>query len=50
MLPRLLAVGGGHPLVVDGKLTGGIGISGGTYVQDQHIAEAALKAVGFDCP
>ncbi|WP_439865342.1 GlcG/HbpS family heme-binding protein [Pseudomonas antarctica] len=48
--PRLLAVGGGHPLVVDGKLTGGIGISGGTYVQDQHIAEAALKAVGFDCP
>ena len=31
-----------------GKLTGGIGVSGGTYVQDQQIAEAAIRAIGFD--
>lgn len=49
-LPRMMAVGGGYPLLVDGRLVGGIGISGGTYTQDQDAAEAALKAVGFALP
>ena len=48
--PRFLAVAGGYPLIIDGKLTGGLGVSGGTYVQDQQIAEAALKVAGFDTP
>ena len=46
--PRLVAVGGGVPIVAGGKLVGGIGISGGNAVQDQQAAEIALKALGFD--
>ncbi len=49
-LPRMMAVGGGYPLVDDGKLVGGIGISGGNVQQDQDAAEAALRALGFDVP
>lgn len=46
--PRLTAVGGGYPIVEGGKLVGGIGISGGTYGQDQEAAVGALREVGFD--
>jgi uncharacterized protein GlcG (DUF336 family) len=45
--PRLSAVGGGVPLFLDGKLAGGIGISGGSSVQDHDAAEAALRAMGL---
>jgi len=31
-----------------GTVVGAIGVSGGTYQQDQDLAEAALKAAGFD--
>ncbi|GAA1931595.1 GlcG/HbpS family heme-binding protein [Streptantibioticus ferralitis] len=48
--PRLMAVGGGYPILEDGKLIGGLGISGGTYEQDQQAAEAALKVLGFELP
>lgn len=48
--PRLVAVGGGYPIKDLGKLIGGIGVSGGTYQQDQDIAEAALRALGFELP
>jgi uncharacterized protein GlcG (DUF336 family) len=48
--PRLMAVGGGFPILEDGKLIGGLGISGGSAVQDQEAAEAALKALGFELP
>ena len=47
-IPRLMPVGGGNPVRENGRLVGAIGISGGNAVQDQEIAEAALKAVGFD--
>lgn len=47
-VPRLVAVGGGYPVKEGGTLIGGIGVSGGTYQQDQDIAEAALKAEGFE--
>ncbi len=43
----MIAVGGGYPLLDDGKLIGGIGISGGNYQQDQDVAETALKALGL---
>lgn len=49
-LPRMMAVGGGYPLMSDGRLVGGIGISGGSYIQDQAAAEAALNATGFKLP
>ena len=48
--PRMVAVGGGYPIFEDGKLIGGIGISGGTYGQDQEACVAALMQVGFEYP
>jgi uncharacterized protein GlcG (DUF336 family) len=46
--PRLVAVGGGLPIVSAGRVVGGIGISGGNAAQDRQAAEVALKAVGFE--
>ncbi|WP_432011291.1 heme-binding protein [Streptomyces cucumeris] len=45
-----MAVGGGYPIIDNGKCVGGIGISGGSYEQDQHAAEEALAALGFEVP
>ena len=45
--PRMVAVGGGHPILENGKLIGGIGISGGNYHQDARACEVALESVGF---
>jgi len=46
--PRMVAVGGGCPIVHEGRVVGGIGISGGNALQDQQAAEAALTSAGFD--
>jgi uncharacterized protein GlcG (DUF336 family) len=46
--PRLVAVGGGMPIVLDGRVVGGIGISGGNAQQDRDAAELALKSLGFE--
>ena len=46
--PRMVAVGGGYPIVEDAKLIGSIGISGGNYQQDQNAAVAALRQLGFE--
>jgi len=35
-------IGGGFPVFVDGQIVGGVGISSGTAVEDQVVAEAAL--------
>lgn len=48
--PRMVAVGGGYPILLDGQVVGGIGISGGNALQDQQACEVALKALGFDLP
>lgn len=40
------AVEGGLPIVVDGKIIGGIGVSGGTAEQDGVVAKAGLDALG----
>ncbi|APA87366.1 heme-binding protein [Paraburkholderia sprentiae WSM5005] len=45
--PRLTPVGGGVPLFHEGRLVGGIGVSGGTSVQDHEAAEEALRNLGF---
>lgn len=35
-------------MLEEGKLIGGIGISGGHYSQDQNACEVALKELGFE--
>ncbi|MGD9985562.1 GlcG/HbpS family heme-binding protein [Pseudonocardia sp.] len=44
---RLVTFGGGYPLVVDGEIVGGIGVSGGHYTDDMAVAQGALRAVGL---
>src|SRR2546427_10299482 len=44
-LPHAMPVEGGLPLVVDGKLVGGIGVSGVTSQQDGQIAKAGADAL-----
>lgn len=41
---RLVILGGGIPLMRDGKVVGGIGVSGGTSAQDIEVATAAVQA------
>jgi uncharacterized protein GlcG (DUF336 family) len=41
---RYCAMGGGAPLIRDGKVIAGVGVSGGTVDQDVAILEAALLA------
>jgi glc operon protein GlcG len=43
-LPGATPIEGGLPIVVSGKVIGGIGISGLTSVQDGQVAQAALDA------
>ena len=40
---KLVFFGGGVPLMVDGKLVGALGVSGGTGEEDHDIAEYGLK-------
>jgi len=44
--PRFIIFGGGYPIIENGQIVGGIGISGGHYSQDMECAKAALKAIG----
>jgi uncharacterized protein GlcG (DUF336 family) len=41
---RLMVVGGGLPVIVDGAVVGGIGVSSGTPAQDQEVAQAGIDA------
>ena len=43
--PDVMPVEGGIPFVVDGKIVGAIGVSGGTSVQDTQVANAAVDAL-----
>ena len=45
--PRLLGVAGGFPIVEDGRVIGGLGVSGGSHTQDMTVAEQALAAIGL---
>ena len=44
-LDDVIASRGGNPIVVNGKIVGAIGVSGGTGSQDDVISQAGLKAV-----
>ncbi|MCL6459533.1 MAG: heme-binding protein [Gorillibacterium sp.] len=41
---RVVILGGGIPLVKEGMIVGGIGVSGGTSAQDIDVANAAVRA------
>ncbi len=44
-LPHAMPIEGGLPLIVDGKVIGGIGVSGVTAQQDGIIAKAGVDAL-----
>jgi len=44
-LDDVIASRGGNPIVVNGKIIGAIGVSGGTGSQDDTISQAGAKAV-----
>lgn len=41
---RMVAIAGGLPVVSDGQVVGGIGVSSGTPAQDLEVAEAGIQA------
>ena len=45
--PRMVCFGGGLPLRHEGRLIGGIGVSGGSEEQDEACARAGLIAIGL---
>lgn len=44
-LPGALLFEGGEPVIVNGRLVGAIGVSGGTAPQDGQVARAGLQAL-----
>jgi uncharacterized protein GlcG (DUF336 family) len=43
---RWTAMEGGYPVIADGECVGGIGVSGGTWEDDQAMARTAVEAIG----
>jgi uncharacterized protein GlcG (DUF336 family) len=46
-IPDYIAAKGGYPVIEDGMVLGGIGVSGANQEIDDDVALAALKAVGL---
>lgn len=46
LMPGATGFGGGHPITDDGVVIGGIGVGGGSAVQDAEIAAKAAAAIG----
>lgn len=44
-LPNMVAVEGGVPIVIDGRVAGAIGVSGASSAEDGEVAAAALAAL-----
>ena len=42
---KVLTLAGGFPIVQNGAIVGGLGISGGDFIQDKTIGEKALTAI-----
>lgn len=40
---RIVTFGGGLPILVDGEVIGGVGVSGGSVAEDMAVAEAGLS-------
>jgi uncharacterized protein GlcG (DUF336 family) len=45
--PRMVCFGGGLPLRHEGRLIGGIGVSGGSEQEDEACARAGVTAIGL---
>jgi uncharacterized protein GlcG (DUF336 family) len=45
--PRMVCFGGGLPLRHEGRLIGGIGVSGGSEQEDEACAQAGVTAIGL---
>jgi uncharacterized protein GlcG (DUF336 family) len=45
--PRMVCFAGGLPLRHEGRLIGGIGVSGGSEQEDEACARAGLTAIGL---
>lgn len=43
LVPRVTAIAGGFPIIDDGAVIGALGISGGSWAQDQEAGEEALR-------
>jgi glc operon protein GlcG len=41
---EVIAIGGGVPIIVDGRVIGALGVSGGTAAQDAAIARETIEA------
>ena len=48
MRPRMVCFGGGLPMRHEGRVIGGIGVSGGSELEDETCAWAGLSAIGLD--
>ena len=46
-MPQVIAIGGGIPLMIDGEIVGGLGISGGTGEDDHRLAEFGQEALKY---
>jgi glc operon protein GlcG len=44
-VPGVMPLQGGLPIVVDGKIIGGIGVSGVTSAQDEQVAKAGIDTL-----
>jgi uncharacterized protein GlcG (DUF336 family) len=47
---RIVVFAGGLPIVVDGEVVGGLGVSGSAAAVDRACAEAGLRAAGLEPP
>jgi uncharacterized protein GlcG (DUF336 family) len=43
---RWTAMEGGVPVLIDGQCLGGVGVAGGDWETDVHIARASVEAIG----
>ena len=48
MRPRMVCFGGGLPIRHEGRVIGGIGVSGGSEPEDETCARAGLSAIRLD--
>ncbi len=44
-IDRVTIFGGGYPIFVDGELVGGMGGSGGSYLEDMDVVHTAIEKV-----
>ncbi|MGH7961534.1 MAG: GlcG/HbpS family heme-binding protein [Candidatus Binatia bacterium] len=44
-VPKMIPIEGGLPIIHDGRVIGGVGVSGATAQQDGQIAQACLSAL-----